>query len=118
MSSKKVFYLIGKNLFLMMPSTAQKFIYGLYGLYLKLLLRRHIPDCTIYQDALRGKYGLEVGGPSFVFRAILPVYSVIEKLDGVNYSNFTKWEGSICEGMNYRWYWGKQEGSSLLNALI
>ena len=60
----------------MLPSTAQKFI---YGLYLKLLLRnKHVPNCTIYQDALRGKYGLEVGGPSFVFRAILPVYSVIE----------------------------------------
>jgi len=103
---KKCFILFAKNLFFLLPGTAQQFV---YGLYLKLLLRnRHIPDCTVYKDALRGKYGLEVGGPSFIFRSILPVYLVIEKLDGVNYSNLTKWEGSISEGINYSWYWGKK----------
>jgi SAM-dependent methyltransferase len=57
-----------------------------------------------YQQAVVGKSGLEIGGPSWAFskQGFLPVYSVIENLDGCNFSSNTVWEGNISEGKNYR----------------
>ncbi len=102
---KKYFILLAKKIFLMLPNAAQEYV---YRLYLKFILKnREIQNLSMYQDIFRGKCGIEIGGPSFAFRAILPIYSVMNKLDGVNYSSFTKWEGSISEGMNYKWFWGK-----------
>src|SRR5688572_12454898 len=55
------------------------------------------------------KVGLEVGGPSLVFRAFsaLPVYRRARRIDGVNFSAATMWEGRIVEGMTYRYARGK-----------
>ncbi len=64
-----------------------------------------VPKCEnllTYFDALRGKYGLEIGGPSNVFTKgnVLPLYPYV-RLDGCNYSIDTIWEGSLREGQNY-----------------
>ena len=40
-------------------------------------------------------YGLEIGGPSKIFRKAIPVYPKAEKIDFVNFSNSTMWEGKI-----------------------
>lgn len=55
------------------------------------------------------KVGLEVGGPSVVFRTFsaLPVYRRARRIDGVNFSAATMWEGRIVEGMTYRYARGK-----------
>jgi SAM-dependent methyltransferase len=55
------------------------------------------------------KIGLEVGGPSVVFRSFsaLPVYRRARRIDGVNFSASTMWEGRIVEGMTYRYAPGK-----------
>jgi len=57
----------------------------------------------------KGKIGLEIGGPSMFFglRSFLPVYVFSEKVDGVNFSNNTPWEGCIKEGNNYAYLQGK-----------
>lgn len=49
------------------------------------------------------KTGLEIGGPSRIFRAaeILPVYALADRIDGCNFSTSTVWEGEIKEGMHY-----------------
>ncbi len=49
---------------------------------------------------LRNKSGLEIGGPSAIFRekGMLPIYSVVKSLDGCNFSCKTIWEGEIEEG--------------------
>lgn len=62
-----------------------------------------------YQELLRDRSGLEIGGPSrlFVDDGKLPLYSVIKNLDGVNFSENTIWEGSLQEGYNYRFQEGK-----------
>jgi SAM-dependent methyltransferase len=61
--------------------------------------------------SFRGRSGIEIGGPSVLFglRGGLPVYVFAEKIDGVNFSTNTVWEGEIREGLNYH-YFGNKTG--------
>jgi SAM-dependent methyltransferase len=66
-----------------------------------------------YLALLKGKAGLEIGGPSDIFkkRGLLPVYQVIANLDGCNFGKETVWEGHITEGPNrYLYHKGKPKG--------
>ena len=58
---------------------------------------------------LKGKKGIEVGGPSkfFSLKGPCPVYLFAKSIDGVNFSNETVWEGRIREGNYYRYYHSK-----------
>lgn len=49
---------------------------------------------------VRGRQGIEIGGPSGVFssRGVLPLYEEVDSLDNCNFSSQTTWEGSIREG--------------------
>jgi len=49
------------------------------------------------------KVGIEIGGPSNIFRSLIPVYSKAKRVDGVNFSNKTVWEGEIQEGETYQY---------------
>lgn len=53
-----------------------------------------------------GKKGLEVGGPSSLFsvKGYFPVYLFANRIDGVNFSDNTAWEGTIQEGENYHYH--------------
>ncbi|MDE3253012.1 MAG: methyltransferase domain-containing protein [Bacteroidota bacterium] len=59
---------------------------------------------TGYADYFLHKSGLEVGGPSKLFKKQLPLYKCIAHLDGCNFSMHTVWEGQILEGNHYRYY--------------
>lgn len=48
---------------------------------------------TRCQLAVRGKRGLEIGGPSDLFRHAVPVYKVVRSLDNCVFSTETIWEG-------------------------
>ena len=48
--------------------------------------------------AVRGKSGLEVGGPSKFFRDAVPVYPVVKSLDNCVFSTETIWEGRRSDG--------------------
>jgi SAM-dependent methyltransferase len=52
---------------------------------------------------LRGKSGLEIGGPSDVFarHSLLPAYGIAASIDNVNFSRTTIWEGAIQEGQTF-----------------
>lgn len=71
------------------------FIYKVFLLCLK----------KVYFENLRGKNGLEIGGPSEIFRKgrILPVYPIIKGLDGCNFNTQTIWEGKIKEGLTFKY---------------
>jgi len=58
-----------------------------------------------YSNTLKGKKGLEIGGPSKIFEDYgdLPVYKHIQSLDCSNFGNSTIWEGSLKEGPYYRY---------------
>lgn len=51
---------------------------------------------------IAGRSGIEIGGPSELFRTILPAYPHVARLDNVNYSASTVWEGEIAEGETFR----------------
>ncbi|WP_162946519.1 methyltransferase domain-containing protein [Chitinophaga barathri] len=63
-----------------------------------------------FVDLFRDKIGLEIGGPSSIFqdKGYLPAYKFAKRVDGVNFSNSTVWEGNIEEGMSYRYATDKQ----------
>lgn len=56
--------------------------------------------------AFKGLEGIEVGGPSssFGLKSFFPVYLYAKKIDGVNFSDETVWEGKIKEGNFYKYY--------------
>lgn len=58
---------------------------------------------------LKGKKGIEMGGPTSFFglKGGFPVYLFAERIDGVNFSNETVWEGKLQQGNNYRYYKNK-----------
>jgi predicted SAM-dependent methyltransferase len=58
----------------------------------------------------KSKIGLEIGGPSsfFSIRSYFPIYLYAERIDGVNFSNNTVWEGTIVKGQNFLYYNGKK----------
>ncbi|MBW4029814.1 MAG: methyltransferase domain-containing protein [Acidobacteria bacterium] len=62
------------------------------------------PDLDMYQAALKGKRGIEVGGPSFLFMTMLPLYQIVAQLDGANFSNDTLWEGRLQDGGKYNYF--------------
>jgi SAM-dependent methyltransferase len=70
--------------------------------------KRH-KDYAYIRDLVRGKEGIEIGGPSDIFRykGLLPLYRVIKNLDGCNFSSSTIWEGSIREEKTYKYYHNK-----------
>ena len=59
---------------------------------------------------LKDKIGLEIGGPSAFFnlKSYFPVYLFAKRIDGVNYSAETVWEGKIEEGSSYTYSDGKK----------
>lgn len=79
------------------------------GRLLDRLLGRHnqrINCLPMVRKRIRGKSGIEVGGPSSVFRrwrGILPLYPVAGSLDNCNFAGDTLWEGRIVEGATYRY---------------
>ncbi|MFA5162295.1 MAG: methyltransferase domain-containing protein [Elusimicrobiales bacterium] len=67
-----------------------------------------------YRNLFAGKTGLEIGGPSDVFRTIIPIYGIIDSLDGCNFSNHTIWEGQLNEGHSYAFHPGKPNGRQFI----
>lgn len=60
---------------------------------------------SLCEQLLADGSGLEIGGPSDVFKGsgVLPVYPFIKKLDNCNFSDETTWEGVIDEGMTVQY---------------
>ena len=58
----------------------------------------------IYQKHFANKKGLEIGGRSAMFVNLVPIYGIIDSLDGCNFSTQTIWEGNITEGKTYKYF--------------
>lgn len=59
-----------------------------------------------YKSSIRlfsGRIGLEIGGPSQVFResGLFPVYAVAGRVDNCNFGHQTIWEGAIAAGATF-----------------
>ena len=69
--------------------------------------RSPLPNHRAYQALFDGRAGLEIGGPSKLFRRDLPIYKVMRALDGVNFSAQTVWEGALHEGRTFEYLKGR-----------
>lgn len=56
----------------------------------------------------KNRRGLEIGGPSAIFKEVIPIYKQLKALDGCNFSLYTIWEGDLIEGNNYTYEVGKK----------
>tara|TARA_B100000963_G_scaffold361729_1_gene399033 strand:- start:908 stop:1672 length:765 start_codon:yes stop_codon:yes gene_type:complete len=83
-------------------------------IYRDILIKK-IDNFDLYKQAIQNKSGIEIGGPSKIFHREIPVYRFIKKLDGVNFSNNTIWQGSISEGNNYNFYKKKPPGHQYIS---
>lgn len=66
--------------------------------------------------AVHGRAGLEIGGPSPVFksRGILPVYRRASRVDNVNFSAKTTWETGLMEGGEFHFHSERPAGRQWL----
>lgn len=83
--------------------TPKKPFYWKLARNIRRAFRSPLPDHRAYQGLIRGKEGIEIGGPTKLFRRDLPIYKVAKSLDGVNFSDSTVWEGRLTEGQTYRY---------------
>ncbi len=74
---------------------------------LKRAFRAPMDNHAAYQALLADQSGIEIGGPSKLFRRDLPIYKVIRSLDGVNFSTQTVWEGALTEGRTFQYMKGR-----------
>lgn len=75
--------------------------------YLRQRMRPKVPNSASYYNATNNLSGLEIGGPSTIFKYQVPVYKSCFNLDFVNFSSETIWEGLLSETVNY---YGKKIG--------
>jgi SAM-dependent methyltransferase len=81
---------------------------GLGGL-LGVAYRRAFPYRHTYfklcKPSFENKTGLEIGGPSGMFRrkGSLPIYPVAARIDNCNFGHRTTWEGAIEEGPTFHY---------------
>lgn len=68
------------------------------------------------RERLAGKRGLEIGGPSSIFRpgGILPVYPSVGALDGCNFGEQTVWEGTLAQGGRFEYLSGRPAGRQII----
>jgi SAM-dependent methyltransferase len=72
-----------------------------------------LPARQKFRSAVENKHGIEIGGPSALFRTVLPLYQSVAGLDGVNFSTDTVWEGSIEAGNTFNYY-NKKSGRQFI----
>lgn len=79
----------------LMPPGLRSFIRDLVGLRLKQL--------QLFVDAVTGQNGLEIGGPSGIFRdsGLCPLYAHLKALDNCVFARQTIWEGTREDGSPY-----------------
>lgn len=58
-----------------------------------------------YKLLFKNKIGLEIGGPSNMFRrsGLIPVYAIATRIDNCNFSHQTIWEGDIKPGETFHY---------------
>ena len=78
----------------------------------RFIIRRRVSNYREYQELFSDKKGIEIGGPSNLLsrNGILPIYPVINSLDGANFSTMTIWEGVLKEGNNFVYDRGRSCG--------
>lgn len=62
---------------------------------------KKIDNYEKYIGSVKNFYGLEIGGPSYIFKKEIPIYNSCLNLEFINFSSNTVWEGKISEFTTY-----------------
>jgi SAM-dependent methyltransferase len=62
---------------------------------------KKIQNYVSYLDTTANRNGLEIGGPSDIFKYKIPVYNNCKSLEFVNFSALTVWEGNLSVNTKY-----------------
>ena len=99
----------GMNLFSLRQSVKRRLPQPIKSMLVAYKYRGvQLPQAEQYRAHLKGKVGLEIGGPSTLFATELPIYQVVQGLDGVNFSASTIWEGDLKAGNTFRFHGWKK----------
>ncbi len=74
--------------------------------------KRRVKNFSYIKSLFIGKKGIEIGGPSRLFTRNIPIYDIVEGLDGTNFSNKTVWEGEIELGQSFQF--GNRSGQQFI----
>lgn len=82
----------------------------MFRILLSKMMRKPIKKFAFINQLFANKSGLEIGGPSELFRngGFVPLYEIVKELDGCNFSNTTIWEGNLENGEDYNYYKNKK----------
>jgi SAM-dependent methyltransferase len=80
----------------------------------------HLTFKTRLLKQLANGRGIEIGGPSAIFKqnGILPVYPEARNLDNVNFSTTTPWEAQLADGADFRFDAGKTSGTQWIREAV
>lgn len=69
----------------------------------RLIPQRPLEEWAELEPMLKGRHGLEIGGPSVVFgrSGLAPVYAIASQVDNCTFHHQTMWEGTIREGRSF-----------------
>jgi len=76
--------------------------------FIRNYVQWRLPLRQKYQSFVEDKYGVEIGGPTTLFKTVPPLYQFVRVLDGVNFSTDTIWEGRIKTVENFNYYHNKR----------
>jgi len=99
---------------------ALQYTWLLPRLFSKSGLRRAIGlpigDFIVYADCVTNLDGLEIGGPSAVFRSdgFLPVYDLVGSLDNCNFTSNTVWQRDLRAGRTFHFSRTKPPGTQYI----
>lgn len=67
------------------------------------IVKPRLASYPVVKKLIAGKRGLEVGGPTELFKrgGLLPVYAIAAGVDNGNFTQQTIWEGTIQEGQTF-----------------
>lgn len=82
----------------------------------RFLPSREIPAFTGIAPYFAGKHGLEIGGPSGIFRdrSLLPVYAAAASCDNLNFSSTTVRQASVEGGDTFRYHRRRKPGRQFI----
>tara|TARA_A100001011_G_scaffold118605_1_gene125115 strand:- start:60 stop:806 length:747 start_codon:yes stop_codon:yes gene_type:complete len=83
-----------------------------FHIYEKLYFFHHrnkkIKGFDLYKRAVIKKKGIEIGGPSRIFKKIIPIYHFALSIDGVNFCKNTLWENNLTNNGEFNYFMGKK----------
>lgn len=85
---------IKKNFFIYLENTFPASIINFLRIFKNIFCKK-IENRKVYVKSIKGLQGVEIGGPSNIFKYKIPLYASCASLEFVNFASYTPWEGYL-----------------------